>query len=214
MYAIPLTEDAELRPLEPWQAAEFLSHMDRARDGIDPWIPWATRSTDLDSARATLQSYADRQAADSGRIFGIWLDGTLVGGAMFVRFDAKAGTCEIGVWSEPAGGGRGLVGAAVRHLIDYALVERGLHRVEWWNSTVNARSRAVAQRMGMRLDGVMREFTLHNGVRLDYEVWSLLAREWHPADRTAAGDVAGDPGGGAADDPAGGDAAGDDHGPG
>ncbi|GAA2742851.1 MULTISPECIES: GNAT family N-acetyltransferase [Kitasatospora] len=178
MYAIPLADNAELRPLEPWRAAEFLAHIDRARPNLDPWIPWASRSTDLDSARATLQSYADKQAADTGRICGVWLDGTLVGGAMFVNFDVRVGVCEIGVWSERAGEGRGLIGAAVRHLIDYALVERGMHRVEWWCSPLNLRSRAVAQRMGMTLDGTLREWMPHNGVRHDKEVWSLLAPEW------------------------------------
>ncbi|MER5641980.1 GNAT family protein [Kitasatospora sp. NPDC002227] len=184
MYAIPLAPDAELRPLEPWQAPEFLAHMDRARATVDPWIPWASRSTDLDSARATLQGYADRQATDTGRIYGIWLEGTLVGGVMFVRFDAQAGQCEIGVWTEPAGEGRGLVSAAVRRLIDYAFRERGIHRIEWWNTTHNLRSRAVAQRMGMHLDGVLREYYLHNGVRHDEELWSLLSHEW-PAETKA-----------------------------
>lgn len=178
MYAVPLTADAELRPLEPWQAAEFLTHMDRARANIDPWIPWATRSTDLESARVTLQGFADKQAADARRIFGIWLDGTLVGGVMFVAFDAEGGTCEIGAWSEPAGQGRGLITAAVRRLLDYAFVERGLHRAEWHNSTVNSRSRAVAQGLGFQLDGVLREVVKFQGARQDYEVWSMLAPEW------------------------------------
>ncbi len=182
MYAIPLADDAELRPLEPWQADEFLAHIDRARANTDPWIPWASRSTDLASARATLQGYADRQAADTGRIFGIWYAGTLVGGVMFVHFDTTSGNCEIGVWSETAGEGRGLISAAVRHLIDYAFGERGMHRVEWYSSSRNARSRAVAQRMGMQLDGVLREYFPHNGIRHDKEVWSLLAREWPKAD--------------------------------
>jgi len=180
MYAIPLADgvDAQLRPLEPWQAEEFLAHIERARPNTDPWIPWASRSTDLESARQALQGYADKQAADAGRIYGIWLDGTLVGGTMFVRFDAKLGNCEIGVWSEAAGQGKGLITAAVRKLIDYALVERGLHRVEWINSTINLRSRAVAQRLGLHLDGVLREAFPHNGERRDAEVWSMLAPEW------------------------------------
>jgi ribosomal-protein-serine acetyltransferase len=182
VYAIPLIEgadvDAQLRPLEPWQAEEFLAHIDRARPNTDPWIPWATRSTDLESARRTLQGYADKQAADAGRIYGIWLDGTLVGGTMFPHFDAARGSCEIGVWCEAAAQGRGLITAAVRKLIDYALIERGLHRVEWINSTVNLRSRAVAQRVGMHLDGVLRDYTEHRGERQDAEVWSLLAPEW------------------------------------
>ncbi|MEU6731708.1 GNAT family protein [Streptomyces physcomitrii] len=178
MYAVPLAEDAALRPLEPWQAEEFLAHMDRARPHTDPWIPWASRSTDLDSARATLQDYADKQAADTGRLYGIWRAGILVGGVMFVHFDTRLGNCEIGVWTEPAGEGHGLITAAVRHLIDYAFTERGMHRVEWFSSTRNARSRAVAQRVGMQLDGTLREYFPNRGFRHDKEVWSLLAPEW------------------------------------
>ena len=180
MYAITLstTPPAELRPLEPWQAEEFLAHMDRARETVDPWIPWAARSTDLESARATLQSYADKQAADTGRLHGIWLDGTLVGGVMFVRFVATTGNCEIGVWTEPAARGHGLVSAAARVLMDYAVVERGMHRVEWITTPRNAGSRAVAQRLGMKLDGVLRSEYVHHGERHDSEVYSLLADEW------------------------------------
>ena len=190
MYAIPLAEGAELRPLEPWQAEEFLAHIDRARPNTDPWIPWASRSTDLESARRVLQGYADRQAADTGRIYGIWLAGTLIGGTMFVHFDTAMGNCEIGVWAESAGEGRGLISAAVRLLVDYALIERGLHRVEWLNSTVNLRSRAVAERLGMHLDGVLREWYPHNGIRHDKEVWSMLAPEWRKL-RDEQGAVAG-----------------------
>src|SRR6187402_1740491 len=98
MFAIDLGDAAQLRPLEPWQGAEFLAHIDRARATVDPWIPWASRSTDLDSATQTLQRYADLAARDAGRLYGIWLDGVLVGGTMFVGFDTGIGKCEIGCW--------------------------------------------------------------------------------------------------------------------
>lgn len=177
MFTVPLAEGADLRPLEPWQAEEFLTHMDRARATVDPWIPWAGISTDLDSARATLQRYADLAARDAGRLFGIWLDGTLVGGTMFVAFDADAGTCEIGCWLEPAGQGRGLVTRAVRVLIDWAVHIRGIHRVEWHCRPDNTASGAVARRLGMQLDGVLREVYPYRGARHDLEIWSLLAPE-------------------------------------
>jgi RimJ/RimL family protein N-acetyltransferase len=187
MFAIPLSDTlpAELRPLEPWHAEEFLAHMDRARANLDQFIAFASLTTDLASARATLQNYADQAAADTARIYGIWLDGTLVGGVMFPRFNAKHGNAEIGVWAEPAGEGLGLISAGVRHLIEYALVERGMQRVEWYSSTRNARSRAVAQRAGMRLDGVLRSYYPHNGIRHDKEVWSLLAEEWLSSEQRA-----------------------------
>ncbi|WP_238011786.1 GNAT family protein [Dactylosporangium sp. AC04546] len=178
MFSVPLADGAaELRPLEPWQAEEFLAHMDRAREVVDPWIPWAGRSTDLVTTRQTLQRYADLQARDAGRIFGIWLDGKLVGGTMFVSFDAEGGVAEVGVWLEPAGQGRGLVTAAVRVLIDWAFRVRGLHRVEWHCRTDNTASSNVARRLGMRLDGVMRESYLYKGVRHDTQIWSILATD-------------------------------------
>ncbi|MEU3052088.1 GNAT family N-acetyltransferase [Streptomyces griseus] len=179
MFAISLGDDtAELRPLEPWQAVEFLAHMDRARELLDPWIPFASYATDLDSARALLQKYADKQAADTGRLYGIWLASTLVGGVLFPSFDAEQGNCEVGVWLEPAAQGRGLITRAAERLIDWAVYERGMHRVEWDASPGNTRSIAVAKRLGMTRDGVLRQSYFYRGERHDSEIWSVLAPEW------------------------------------
>lgn len=185
MFAVQLGDGAELRPLQPWQAPEFLAHIERGREQIDPWIPWASASTDLDSARATLQRYADGQARDAAYVYGIWLDGTLVGGVMFVHFDAASGICEIGCWTEPAGQGLGLVTRAARHLVGWAFAERGMSRIEWRTTVGNVRSGNVAQRLGMTLDGVLRKAYPWRGVRHDEEVWSLLAEEWQGEPRTA-----------------------------
>ncbi|MFI1166794.1 GNAT family N-acetyltransferase [Streptomyces sp. NPDC020801] len=182
MYAISLGEDgAELRPLEPWHAEEFLAHLDRGRDFITRHIPFGANATDTDSARAVLQSYADRRAADSGFLHGLWLDGTLVGGLLFRVFDAATGSCEIGCWLEPAGTGRGLVTRGARVLIDWAFDERGMHRVEWHVSSANEPSINVARRLGLIREGVLRESHPYRGVRQDTEVWAVLAPEWHDA---------------------------------
>jgi ribosomal-protein-serine acetyltransferase len=180
MFAVDLGAGAELRTLEPWQAEEFFAHIERARVSVDPWIPWASVSTDLASARATLQRYADKRAADTGGIYGIWLDGVLVGGTMFVAFDAASGNCELGCWLEPAATGRGLITGAVRRLLDWALVTRGLHRAEWHCRPDNVASSNVARRVGMTLDGTMRANYPWKGVRYDSEIWAVLAPDWPP----------------------------------
>lgn len=178
MYRVDLGEGATLGPLEPWQAAEFLAHIDRARDTVDPWIPWASRSPDLDGARATLQKYADLQARDAGRLYGIRLDGTLVGGVMFVSFDPDSGNAEVGCWLEPAATGRGLVTRAARLLIDYAFRDRGLHRIEWHCRTDNKASSAVARRLGLTHEATLRQNYPWQGVRHDTEIWAVLATDW------------------------------------
>jgi len=189
MYAISLGDDgAELRPLAPWHAEEFLAHLDRGREFITEHIPFGTKATDVDSARAVLQTWADKQAADKGGLHGLWLDGKLVGGVLFRVFDAEGGNCEVGCWLEPAATGRGLVTRAIRVLIDWAVDERGIHRVEWQASSANVPSLNVARRLGMSRDGVLREDFLYRGVRQDTEVWSVLASEWRAARARSARD--------------------------
>ncbi|RKN40828.1 GNAT family N-acetyltransferase [Streptomyces hoynatensis] len=180
MLSLALGDQARLGPLEPWQAPEFLAHLDRARPLVDPWIPWASLSHDLASATATLRRYADLRAADGGALYGIWREGTLVGGVMFTRFDSATGVCELGCWLEEAGQGRGLVTRACRALIDWAFTARGMSRVEWWAAAGNTRSIAVARRLGMAREGVLRQRHPHRGVRQDSEVWSVLSGEWPP----------------------------------
>ncbi|POX53649.1 GNAT family N-acetyltransferase [Streptomyces sp. Ru72] len=182
MYAISLGDDgAELRPLEPWHAEEFLAHLDRGREFITRHIRFGENATDVDSAREILKGYADKRAADSGFLHGLWLDGKLVGGLLFRVFDTAAGNCELGCWLEPAAAGRGLVTRGARVLVDWAFDERGMHRVEWYASSANEPSVNVARRLGMTREGVLREAYPHRGVRQDIEVWSVLAPEWRAA---------------------------------
>lgn len=182
MFTLPLetpgAEKATLRPLEPWQSEEFLAHMNRGREYIGRYVGLPDVVTDSASAHSFLGSYADKQAADSGRIYGIWLADTLVGGVMFRTFDTAAGTCEVGCWLEPSAVGRGLVAQAVRLLIDWAVEQRGMHRIEWVVSSGNGASIKVAQRLGLTREGVFRESYPYRGIRHDMEMWSVLAPEW------------------------------------
>ncbi len=191
VFAMSLGDDgAELCPLEPWQAEEYLAHIDRGRDFIGRYIGLPDVCKDLPSARAFLQSYADKTAADAGRLYAIRLDGTLVGGVMFRTMDTAMGTCEVGCWLEPAAVGRGLVTRAATAIIDWAVGVRGMHRVEWVAAPANTDSINVAKRLGMTRDGVLRGAYVYRGERQDSEVWSVLAPEWR-AHRAAAGALPG-----------------------
>jgi RimJ/RimL family protein N-acetyltransferase len=184
MYTISLGDDgSELCPLQPWQAGEFLEHVERGREFIGRFNGLPDVVTDLAGAEAFLRAYADKEAADAGRIAGIRYEGTLVGAVILRRMDVAQGTAEAGCWLEPAAVGRGLVTRAARVLVDWAIRERGIHRVEWWVSPENAPSIAVARRLGMRKDAVLRESYLYRGRRHDEEIWSVLATVWTGAGR-------------------------------
>jgi ribosomal-protein-serine acetyltransferase len=181
----PLSGEAELRPLEPRHAAEFAAHLARARDELVPRLPHRVAVADERGAREWL---AGRAAARDGGVQGLWLDGVLVGGALFRTFDTRTGTCDLGVWLEAEASGHGLVTRTARHMINGAL-GRGMHRVEWHSVPADVRSIAVAKRLGMTFEGVLREAFPFGEDRYDVQVWSLLAREWVTDGAEADGDA-------------------------
>jgi ribosomal-protein-serine acetyltransferase len=182
-----LTPSADLRALEPFHADEFAAFIERNRAHLAPWLPWAQTLTEVDGTRAWLQRYADTQSRDEGRIYGIWDKGELVGGTLYRVFDSRFRTAEIGVWLSPEAQGKGLITRAAERMITWAIEERGLNRIEWRCVPTNKRSIAVAKRLGMARDGVLREAFPHNGVNHDIEIYSLLASEWRStADRISS----------------------------
>ncbi|RFU36859.1 N-acetyltransferase [Actinomadura logoneensis] len=178
MLSLKLAEGAELRPLEPWQAAEFYAQVEKVRDDIRPYIPFAARVFDEDAARAYLQGFADSQAADGARLYGIWVDGVLSGGTLFRTFDARQRVCEVGVWLDPDVRGRGLITKAVGAMIDWAVHERGMLRVEWCCEPSNEASIATARRIGFTYEGTIRQGFNFDGRQRDYQMWAVLADEW------------------------------------
>jgi ribosomal-protein-serine acetyltransferase len=179
MFSTALGEHADLRPLEPWQAGQFLALIEREREDFGAWLPWAVAIDDTEKARSFLQRYADSQAIDGGRIYAIWLDDVMVGGLLFRVFNVRSGVCEMGAWLAASAGGRGLATVAADLLVDWAFA-RGMCRVEWHAAATNLPSLRVAQRLGMTRDGVMRQAFPLRGVRHDVEVWSLLSSDARP----------------------------------
>ena len=180
MFVRELGGGVRLRPLEVRHAEEFAAHLDRAREHVRPWVGPSFLTAGVEGARATLSRYAASQAADGGRLVGIWWDDRLVGGVMFVSFSAAAGSCELGCWLEPGAEGRGLVTRAATVLLDHAFDERGLHRAEWRCRADNVRSAAVARRLGMTLEGTLRQAWRNDGTWYDTQVWGLLATDPRP----------------------------------
>ena len=82
------------------------------------------------------------------------------------------------MWLAPEAEGRGLVTRTVEALIEWAVEVRGLVRIVWQAVPTNDRSIAVAKRLGMTREGVLRQAFLHNGEYRDVEVWTVLAEEW------------------------------------
>jgi len=150
-------------------AEEAFALVDANRDRLHPC-----------DTRAFIQRCLDSETDLEGN--GIWVDGRLAG-SIGLRVDVSDAGAEIGYWIGGDFEGRGIITRACRRFFDFAFDELGLHRVELCAADTNARSRSVAERLGMRQEGVLR-----GGVRtpegfLDLVIYGVLDAEWRTRSR-------------------------------
>jgi ribosomal-protein-serine acetyltransferase len=141
-------------------------------------MPWAAGST-LDTTREFIRSRRLEFARSGGFSSVIVERDRLVGSIGLPNVDHDRRSCEIGYWLGRSGHGRGTATLAVRALIDHAFGAGQLNRVVIRAGVGNLRSRAVAERLGFTLEGVLRQAERHpDGHYVDLAVYSLLASEW------------------------------------
>jgi RimJ/RimL family protein N-acetyltransferase len=175
------TDRLLLRPLEPGDA-EAVRHACQ-----DPQIPrWTTVPSPYteDDARQWIEVASPRGwRADTGYNFGVFTrdGGHLVGSMGLVRLELTppARQAELGYWTAKEQRGRGYTAEAGRAVCRWALTDLGVERLEWYAEAGNTASRAVALRIGFRMEGLMRSRLVHDGTRRDLWSAALLPSDWN-----------------------------------
>ena len=74
--------------------------------------------------------------------------------------------------------GKGYATEAARALTDYSFSELGMHRVQAISSSGNPASVRVLERLGMKLEGRLREANMRDGEWFDLLYFGILKSEW------------------------------------
>src|SRR5215210_7224509 len=147
MLRLQLTGDVHLRLLETGDAEELQALIDANHDRLARWMPWAIEH-ELDATRAFI-AQTRRQVADDDGFQTAIVDGDRIAGVVgFHGVDWTHRTTSIGYWIGAEHEGRGLMTLAVRALVEHAFGAWRLNRVEIRAAPDNARSQAVAERLG------------------------------------------------------------------
>jgi len=166
-----------LRPLESADAAALFRLIDADRQRLGCWLPWVEETrTEIDTVRFIADA-ADERRRRRSLVLGITVEGTLCGtlGLHYVDWFDRA--AEIGYWIASDREGRGYVTRAVRCMLEIAFGAAGLHRVVIRCAVENVRSQRVAERLGFRVEGLLREAQWVGGRFLDQHLYALLRRD-------------------------------------
>lgn len=163
-----------------------LSHLDDfARHANDPtlWTWWVrTPPLDRDGMRREIDLALALKARGDRLPFAIVqrADGRAVGSTSYLAYDARHRSVEIGAtWLAAACHGGAVNRACKELLIEHAFGAMEVNRVVLQTDALNLRSRRAIEKLGARLDGVMREDrVVWDGRVRSSAIYSILRSEW------------------------------------
>ena len=181
MFSLKVTEELELRLLEYRHAPALFDLIESSREFLVEWQPWAAGITLVEDAKGIVRGGLQALANNSGFRIGIWFNGELAGLVGFNFIDWNSRSTDLGYWLGEKFQGHGLVIQSCQVLLNYAFSELKLNRVEISTTVENLKSRAVAEKLGFKQEGITRQYWFRHERYFDKVIYSLLAEEWQAA---------------------------------
>lgn len=149
-------ENMRLQPIEPMREADALTFLGNQAeldfDADNCWLMFAIELRDSGCMIGEIGIYVESKSKRTG---------------------------DIGWSINKVFRGRGYATEAARCLLDFAFIERQLHRVTATTSAQNTSSVRVMERLGMRHEGTMLKSSLIRGDWHDDYLYAMLRSEWH-----------------------------------
>jgi len=167
-----------VEPLDPARHAMAL-HAAFAEDVTDagwtylPYGPFASADS--------FGEWAEAAAAKNDPLFFTILprQGPPAGLAALQRIDVGNGVAEVGNIHFAPSLSRSIAATEAMYLMmRYVFDDLGYRRYEWKCDSLNAKSRAAAERLGFRFEGVFRQAVVYKGRSRDTAWYSIVDGEW------------------------------------
>ncbi|MGD9962845.1 MAG: GNAT family N-acetyltransferase [Thermoplasmata archaeon] len=136
---------------------------------------------DLAAAREELERYVvGLYERGEGYRWGIRFKGDedIIGSIGFYSWDKEHERANMGYDLRPEHWGKGVMTEALERTIRFGFEDMGLSRISVTIMATNPRSMRLIQRAGFVEEGVMREYSIASGRRVDEHVFSMLKRDW------------------------------------
>lgn len=167
--------------LEEMRGNDFFE-IEKIRMAHRQWLqPWeATLPPEAGKSGVTLQGYLQqcRRQMRAGTMLPMKmvLDGVIVGQITLSGINRGAlQSGSIGYWISQDYAGRGVTTVALAMLIDYALTELALNRIEVPIRPHNQSSLRVVEKLGLETEGMRRSYIHINGQWADHLIFTAIA---------------------------------------
>ncbi|MDZ5783259.1 GNAT family N-acetyltransferase [Marinococcus luteus] len=177
MFSYKINDRLELMLLQKEHAGELFALIDKNRGHLKEWMNWVDSVQSVEDTAANIERALEQAAAGGGFRAGIRFEGVLVGVINYHEVDWGNKKTSLGYWLGKEYEGKGIMTHAVEAIANYAFDEMELHRVEIRCAEGNIKSRAVPEKLGFQLEGILKDSERLAGGYVNQAVYGMVKTE-------------------------------------
>jgi ribosomal-protein-alanine N-acetyltransferase len=166
-----------LRKLRLEDAEDMLEYaVDPEIAGLGLWLPFHTLADSQTDLADTLERYNKGDLVDWAIV--LKAENKMIGRAGLHPISLSNARAEVGYASNRKYWGQGYMTEAIEEIITFGFQRLYLNRIEALILPENSASMRVAEKVGMKFEGLRRECTYIRGKFDDLRMYSILRQEW------------------------------------
>lgn len=177
---IRVDDTISLEFLEEIHAESLFNLVNGNRAYLREWLPWVDQMQTVANFTYYISDTKKRVADKTDFGYAIIIDKNIVGRIGLHHINYQNRIAEIGYWLADGLQGKGIMTKSCTAIIDHAFKDLGLNRIEIKCGIGNVKSRAIAERLHFKQEGILRQAELLNGQFIDLYLYSMLKEEWNP----------------------------------
>jgi ribosomal-protein-serine acetyltransferase len=179
MFQLRVDDELVLVLAEERHAEAMTDLIVRNQSRLARWEPWAEQPATLDATRAYIRAALEDflRGRQISTIMALE-DGRKFIGRCGMRINPYASSGDIGYWIDADYEGRGITTRAARALVTSVFHELGLKKVDLRTSVANKRSRALADRLGFKYEGILPAGLRFSNRSDDVALYAVTADTW------------------------------------
>ena len=172
-----------LRSYDVGDGAELAAVTVESYEHLRPWMPWAREQMPAEDAEELCRRFRAKYLMHEDFVVGIFApdDKRLLGGCGFhLREGGLAGACaEVGMFVRASEAGKGLGTRALSAMLDWGFGAWPWLRLSWRCDDRNKASLRVAEKCGLRFEGLLRGQAADvGGGRRNTACYALTKNDW------------------------------------
>jgi ribosomal-protein-serine acetyltransferase len=179
MFTIPIDPDFHLEILHVSHSVQLCALTEKNRNHLREWLPWLDNSKTENDTKSFIKSTMKQYSDDLGFQVALVYRQNIIGITGFHPLNTSSHFGALGYWLSKDHEGHGLMTKANIKIIELGFNKLNLNKVIIQCATENKKSRLVAERMGFKQDGILRQHEWLYDHYVDNVIYSLLKSEFN-----------------------------------